>query len=192
MRTPSLDEPVTNAQPSRLDFRQKSILAIICLSAGIAPFAARWIPDDMARIACGLLLATAYLAFTLFARNNAALRQFWEPSFAFCILAVANVLNNSIPGYVGTAVLHAPPNAGNPLASTVSGTVILQLLESLIGAGSVVVLTKLSGRDLGSIYVRTGVIGRWLAFAVLFFIVFMSFWPPFRCGQTAQLTCFSH
>jgi uncharacterized protein len=189
MRTPSLDEPVTNAQPSRLDFRQKSILGIVCLSAGIAPFAARWIPDDMARIACGLLLAAAYLAFTLFARNHAGLRQFWELSFAFCILAVANVLNDSIPGYVGTAVLHDPPNAGNPLASTVSGTVIIQLLESLIGAGSVVVLTKLSGRDLGSIYVRTGVIGRWLAFAALFFVVFYVFLAtlPLRPDSPAHL-----
>src|SRR6266567_2176370 len=165
MRAPRLDEPVTNAQPPTLDFRQRSILAGVCLSAGIAPFATRWIPDDVAKIACGLLLAAAYLAFTLFARNHARLRQFWELSFAFCILSVANVLNDSIPGYVGTAVLHDPPNAGNPLASTVSGTVIIQLLESLIGAGSVVVLTKLSGRDLGSIYVRTGVIGRWFAFA---------------------------
>ena len=145
------------------------------MSAGIAPFAARWIPDDLARIACGLLLAAAYLAFALFARNHTGLRQFWELSFAFCILAVTNVLTNSIPGYVGTAVLHDPPRAGNPLASTVSGTVIIQLLGSLLGVGSVVVLTKLSGRDLASIYVRIGVIGRWFVFAIIFFVVFYVF-----------------
>ncbi len=189
MRAPSLDQPVTNTQPSRLDFRQKSILAIVCLSAGIAPFAARWIPDDVAKIACGLLLAAAYLAITLFARSHAGLHQFWELSFAFSILAVANVLNNSIPGYVGTAILHDPPISGNPLASTVSGTVTIQLLESLIGIGSVVVLTKLSGRDLGSIYVRTGVIGRWFAFAVIFFVVFYVFLAtlPLRPESPAHL-----
>ena len=189
MRAPSLDQPVTNAQTSRLDFRQKSILAIVCLSAGIAPFAARWIPDDVAKIAGSLLLAAAYLAFTLFARTHTGLHQFWELSFAFSILAVANVLNNSIPGYVGTAILHDPPNSGNPLASTVSGTVTIQLLESLIGIGSVVVLTKLSGRDLGSIYVRTGVIGRWFAFAVIFFVVFYVFLAtlPLRPESPAHL-----
>ena len=32
---------------------------------------------------------------------------------------------------------------------------VIQLLESLIGVGSVVVLTRLSGRDLDSIYVRS-------------------------------------
>ena len=150
MRAPSLDQPVTNTQPSRLDFRQKSILAIVCLSAGIAPFAARWIPDDVAKIACGLLLAAAYLAITLFARSHAGLHQFWELSFAFSILAVANVLNNSIPGYVGTSILHDHPAPGNPFASTVSGTVVIQLVGTFVAIVPIIVLTRVSGRDLSS------------------------------------------
>jgi membrane protease YdiL (CAAX protease family) len=189
MSAPRLEEPEMNAPPSRLDFRHKAMLAVVCLGAGIAPFAARWIPDDVARVACGLLLVAAYLACTWFFRNHAALHQFWELAFAFSILAVVNVLNSALPGYVGTAVLHDPPTPGNPLASTVSGTLIIQLLESLIGVGSVVGLTKLSGRDLGSIYVRAGVIGRWIACAVLFFVVFYVFLAtlPLRPESPARL-----
>jgi membrane protease YdiL (CAAX protease family) len=67
--------------------------------------------------------------------------------------------------------------------------VVIQLLESLIGIGSVLVLTRLSGRDLGSIYVRAGVVGRWLAFAVIFSILFYVFLAtlPLRPESPARL-----
>ena len=158
-----------------LGFSKKSTLALVCLCAGIAPLAARWIPDDVVRISYGLLVSVAYLAFTLFARKRASLRQFWELSLAFFVLALFSVLNGSIPGYVATYILHAPPNAGNPMASTVSGTVVIQLLETFIAIVPVIVATLVSGRDLGSIYVQKGVMGKWLVLAIGFFVAFYLF-----------------
>jgi len=152
------------------------LLAFVCLGAGIAPLAARWISEAGARLAYGVLIAAAYLAVALIAKRRVLFGgQFCELAFAFCVLAVVQVLNNSIPGFVGTLILHDVPTAGNPLASTVSGTVVIQLLETLLAVVPVVVLTKLSGADLGSIYARRGVIGGWLVFAVVFFVLFYAF-----------------
>ena len=155
---------------------QKGTLAILCLAAGAAPLAVRWISGDVpTRLALGLLITAVYLAFTLFARKVSALRPFWELSFAFFILALVQVLNNSIPGFVGTSLLHAPPNAGNPLASTVFGTVVVQLLGTFVAIVPVIGFTRLSGRDFGSIYARRGKLGKWMAFAILFFVAFYLF-----------------
>ncbi len=171
----TLDQPVTHAQPPHLDTRLTAVIAIACVCAGIAPLAARWIADDTARIACGVLIAAAFLAFTVFAKTHASLHQFWELAFAFFVLAVVQVLNNSIPGYVGTVILRDPPNGANPFASTISGTVVIQLVGTLIAVVPVVVLTYVSRGNLGSIYARTGVIGRWLALAIVFFVVIYVF-----------------
>ena len=177
---------LTEQRPHR-DVLTAAGLAGVCLCAGVAPLAARWIPDDAARIAYGVLVAAALLAFSLFARASSALRRFREVSFAFFVLAVVQVLNNAIPGYVGTAILRDPPTPGDPLASTVPGTVVVQLVETAIAIVPVIALTRLSGRHLGSIYVR-GLAGKWLVFAIAFFVVFYLFLAtvPLRPGSFTQ------
>jgi len=50
-----------------LGVSKKFILGSVCLCAGVAPLAAKWIPDDVARIAYGLVITVSYLAFALFA-----------------------------------------------------------------------------------------------------------------------------
>jgi len=167
MKAPSLDSPATQGQRFHLEVGRQLILAIVCLCAGIVPFA-RSIPGDYTRIVYTAVL----LAFALFARNRASLRKYWELAFAFFILGLVAVLDSFVNGYVGTSILHDPPNGGDPLASTVSGTTVIQLLDSLSAIVPIVVLTRLSGSDLGSIYVRKGVLGRWLVFAVVFFVLF--------------------
>lgn len=163
-------------QRLHLSIGEKGLLAILCVCGGVAPLAARWIfPDPTSRIAYGLLVAAAYLSFSLFARKASSLRPYWELSFAFFILAVVQVLNNALPPYVGTAILRDPPNAGNPLGSTLSGTIVIQLLETLIAVVPVIAFTRLSGSDLGSIYARRGKIGAWLAVTVGFFVLFYLF-----------------
>jgi uncharacterized protein len=175
MHAPSLDRPVSEAHRPRLDIRQKSVLAIVCLCAGIAALAAKWIADDVARVTYSLLVMALFLAITVYARATTSLRQFWELSFAFSAFAVVQVLNNSIPGYVGTSILHDHPAPGNPFASTVSGTVVIQLVGTFVAIVPIIVLTRVSGRDLGSIYLRKGIVGRWLLLAIIFFVLFYFF-----------------
>src|SRR5579871_3268501 len=161
---------VGSAGPQR-DTRQTWLLALVCVGAGAAPFAVRWISGDVAtRIVYGLLITVVYAAVAWLARRTPSLRPYWELAFAFFVLALSQVLNNSIPAWVGTELLHDPPNAGNPMASTTSGTVIVQLLETIIAIGSVVGFTLASGGSLSSIYAQPGTRGRWLVFAVVFFV----------------------
>jgi uncharacterized protein len=183
MKAPGLESPATQGQRFHLEAGQQLILAVICLCAGIVPFA-RWIPGDYARI----VYTAVFLAFVLFARNQASLRKYWELSFAFFILGLVALLQSFVNGYVGPSILHDPPNGGDPLASTVLGTTVIQLLDSLSAIVPIVALTMLSGSDLGSIYVRKGVLGRWFVFAVVFFVVFYVFLAtlPLRPDSPAQ------
>jgi membrane protease YdiL (CAAX protease family) len=141
-------------------------LGAACLCAGVAPLAGRWIPDEGVKAAYGLLLAAIYLGFAVLARRSAVLGRLWEVAFAFFILAVVQVLNNFIPGLVATSVLNDSPNPGNPFASTLSGSVVIQLVETLIAIVPVVVLTTISGADLASIYLRKRVNTWWLLFGI--------------------------
>jgi hypothetical protein len=160
----------------RLDIRQIWILALLCLCAGLAPLAARWIFSDVAtRIAYGVLITALYLAIALYARNSSSPPPFWQLSFAFFILAFVQVLNTSIPDYVGTSILHTPPNAGNPLASTVFVTVVVQLVGTIVAVVPVIGFTRLSGSDPGSICARIGEVGGWLDFAIIFTAAFYLF-----------------
>ena len=159
-----------------LDSSQSWILAIVCLCAGIAALAGRWLTSDAStRVIYGLVVTAVYLAVALSARAMPSLRPYWELAFAFFILAFVQVLNSFIPIYAGTSILHDPPSVGDPLASTVSGTVAIQLLETLLAIVPVVAFTLASGGSLESIYLRPGKLGGWLAFAVAFFVLFFAF-----------------
>ncbi len=181
-------QALAEEQRLQLDLGKQATLAVVCLCAGVAPLAARWIPDEVAKLSCASLLAAAYLAFALFARRSASIAQFWELAFAFFVLALVQLLNNSVPGFVATYALHDQANSGNPFASTVSGTVALQLLGTFIAIVPVVVLTRLSGRDLRSIYVGKHVDARWFAFAICAFAAMYVFTAttPLRPGGFAQ------
>jgi membrane protease YdiL (CAAX protease family) len=176
-------------RPAQLDRSRKLIFFGICVCLGVAPLAVRWIDDDTLRFTCGALLTVGYLAVALLARQQAsAVHVWWELAYAFFILALVQLLNNSIPGFIGTVLLHDHPNAGNPFASTVQGTLIVQLVTALIAIVPVVVLTLVSGKDLGSIYARPGVAGKWLLFAVVFFALFYVYLAtiPLRPGSLSE------
>ena len=170
MSAASLDVPARHERPLSLGLRRRLVLALVCLCLGIIPFA-RWLPGDLVRIVYLVVL----LAFALFARAQPSLRTYRELAFAFAMFGLVAVLDGLVNGSVGTSLLHDPPNEGDPLASTVRGTVVIQLLDALSAIVPVLVLTRISGRDLGSIYVRKGVLGRWFVFAIVFFVVFYVF-----------------
>ena len=157
---------------TQLNTRQKSILAVLCIGAGILTLSTRYVPGDVTRIAYGLVVTAVFLVLALFARQRSSLRRFWELLFAFFVLSVFVVLDNTVPHYVGTYILHDTPVPGNPLASTIRGSVIIQLLETVITIVVVIVLTRASGKDLGSIYLRVGTFGRAFLIGMVSFVLF--------------------
>ncbi|HLZ30184.1 MAG TPA: CPBP family intramembrane glutamic endopeptidase [Chloroflexota bacterium] len=170
---------------ARLNLRARAGLGLACLGAAGAPLAARWIPDLTARLICGVLIAAGLLALCLACARLAPLRQFRALACALFIFAVVQVLNNTIPHYVATYVLGESPTDANPLASTVSGSVVIQLVETAV---AILVLARLTGLDLASLYLRQRPGGRWLLGSIAVFVAVYALiaTSPLRPGSPIQ------
>ncbi|HET9646953.1 MAG TPA: CPBP family intramembrane glutamic endopeptidase [Microlunatus sp.] len=165
MATPAIVHPGT-----RPAVGNRWVLAGFCLISGIACLAGRWIPGGMVvRIVYGLVVAALLLAVALMARRRPA-PAFSSLAFAFFAFAVVQLLNNSVPLWLGTTLLHRPPVTGDPLGSTVSATVWIQLLETAIAAVPILLLARWWGEHRSDLYLEVGKIGRWQLVAVAVFI----------------------
>lgn len=157
-------------EPDRVSAGRRRVLFVLCLLGGIAPLAARGIPDQAVEITYGVVLAALLLAITVWVRRSSSLLGYWQLPFALFVLAFVQVLNNSVPSFVLANVLHEQAVNGNPLASTVFGTVVIQLVEALIAIVPIVVLVRMAGLSLGSIYARVGRFGSAYMIAIIAFI----------------------
>jgi membrane protease YdiL (CAAX protease family) len=166
----------------------RTLLALACVLAAAAPIAARWIPDASVRTTVGIAIVLAYIAFAVFARAEARLREVSQVALALVAFALVWLLNGSLPAFVAANLLHEQPTAENPFASTVTGTVVAQLLETVLTIVPVLIFARFIGRDRAPNYVRAGVLGRWLMAAVVFFVIFYLFVAtiPLRPGSFAQ------
>ena len=180
--------PSRAARASHFDLRERTGLALLCLSAAVIPLAARWIPDLATRITCGVLIAAALLGLGLASAKLTNLRHIRPLVWTLFIFALVQVLNNSIPHYVATYVLGESPTSGNPLASTVSGSVVMQLLETALAIVPILVLARPGGLDLASLYVSTRPVGRWLILAIATSVAIYAFIAtiPLRPGSPIQ------
>ena len=143
----------------QLDRGQKWLVALACLASGFGALAGKWLPGIGPKILYGLAVTALFAALSVLAHRSATLRDYWELPFAFFVFAFVQLLNNSIPHYVGVS-MHDRPTTHNSLAGTVHGSVIVQLLDTAIAIIPIVVFTKMAGFDLGSIYVRVGKLGK--------------------------------
>ena len=136
----------------------KVTLGVLCL---VAAFAYR---GSVSLIPSGILedgfligLAALFLAVALLLRRNEKFGRYWQIPFAFFVFTVAGFAAdvNISPiqrGFV-VDVLHQAPTANNPLASSVLGTVLVQLFSTLCIVVPIVLLVRASGADLGSLFI---------------------------------------
>jgi membrane protease YdiL (CAAX protease family) len=96
------------------------------------------------------------LGVALTLRRSGPLKRFWQIPFAFFAFTVAgfaaDVNVSPLQSAFVTGLLHETPSAGNPLASTVTGTLLAQLFSTVCVVIPIVVLIKASGSDLASIF----------------------------------------
>ncbi len=142
-----------------LTLGQTAVFAVACMVAGFLPVAVGYIPGGVARFASGLLVTAVLLALALLARQRPALRSYWEIPLAFFGLSLFILADRYVPHLLVTHLLHETSVSGNPLASTVSGTVVVQLDELVLTVIAVLVVLWVSRSSLGSIYVRRGRVG---------------------------------
>ncbi len=101
--------------------------------------------------------AVIFLLAALLARQQKTLNKYWEIPFAFFIFTVAGIFGDassvlSLQRIFVINVLHQAPTASNPIASTVLGTVLGQLVGTLGLVAPILLLTRAAGSDLKSIF----------------------------------------
>jgi uncharacterized protein len=156
------------------------VLVVFCLAAGVAYRASvSLIPTGIFEDCFLLGLAALLLTVAVLTRRSQNLRSYWEIPFAFFVFTIAGFAGDvSISplqrGFVHY-VLHETPSANNPLASTVLGTVLAQLVSTFSIVLPIILLTKASGSDLKSIFIdKTR--NRWaLVVGIIGFLVFYLF-----------------
>ena len=151
---------MTGEERVPLSAGRKAAFGVVSVAVGFLPQSAGYIPGDVARFIYGLLVTVVMLALALMARRSAAWRRYWEIPLAFFGLALFMLADQYVPAYLRANVLHVGTTSGNPIAATVSGTVILQLDELLLAVLSVLVVLWISRSSLSSIYFRSGRFGR--------------------------------
>ncbi len=164
-----------NLEPQKESTRliRLSVLTAFCLVAGLSfRVGVALIPLWILQVAFLLGLSALFLAIAVLARSAQGLRKYWEIPFAFFIFTIAGVADALLLHGFIEYVLHESTSANNPLASTVLGTVLAQLVSTLSIVIPIILLTKASGSDLSSIFIDKTRIRRGLVVGIIGFLVF--------------------
>jgi membrane protease YdiL (CAAX protease family) len=158
------------------------------------------IPSGVLEDGFVLVLAAVFLALALLARRAEKLRRYWEIPFAFFVFASAGFLGDGMISPLQHLfvrdVLHETTNGNNPLASTVAGMVWAQLFGTGLMVIPIIVLTRVSGSDLRSIFVNRpanwwGLAVAIVCFAVIYFLAARgrtaAFFPTHGVVTTSRL-----
>jgi uncharacterized protein len=174
-----------------IGIRPQALLVAFCLMAGLAYRASvSLIPSGIGEDTFIIGAAALLLVLALAAKRTNILAPYWEIPFAFFVFYVAGFFGDGnispIQHFLVSKVLHESTSANNPLASTVTGTVLAQLGGTILLALPVVGLTIASGRSLGEIFIarpknRWGLVVGVICFAVIWFLALrgrtVSFFP---------------
>src|SRR2546425_9527318 len=164
-----------NLEPRKESTRliRLSVLTAFCLVAGLSfRVGVALIPLWILQVAFLLGLSALFLAIAVLARSAQGLSKYWEIPFAFLIFTIAGAADTFfLHGFIDN-VLHESTSANNPLASTVLGTVLAQLVSTLSIVIPIILLTKASGSDLSSIFIDKMRIRRGLVVGIIGFLVF--------------------
>jgi membrane protease YdiL (CAAX protease family) len=168
---------------TRFDQRQSTNLTsrlglvAFCLVAAFAYRASvSLIPVGLWEGAFLVALSALFLAIAVALRRHSNLNRYWQIPFAFFVFTIAGLAADVSISPVQRAfianVLHQTPTTNNPLASTVLGTVLVQVFSTLCIVVPIVLLTKASGRDMASIFICRAKNQIGLVVGIIGFVVF--------------------
>ncbi|HUY73333.1 MAG TPA: CPBP family intramembrane glutamic endopeptidase [Candidatus Dormibacteraeota bacterium] len=177
------DQPTGRSEPAKqsASLVSRSLLVAFCLVAALTYRASvSVIPSGVLEDAFVLVLSAVLLALAAFARRSDELKKFWEIPFAFFVFTLAGFFGDGsispLQHLFVRDVLHQTTSTNNPLASTVMGTVLAQVVGTLLLAVPIIVLTRASGADLRSIFLTRsanwwGVAVGVACFVIVYFLV---------------------
>lgn len=163
-------------------------VVVFCLLAGLGYRASvSLIPSGLAEGVFILAAAAVLLVLALAARRTATLVRFWEIPFAFFVFFVAGFFGDGsispFQHFFVSNALHESTGTNNPLASTMTGSVLAQIGGTILLAVPIIALTLASGRNLQEIFIAKPKDLWGLAVAV---IVFLAFWFIALRGRTVS------
>jgi uncharacterized protein len=148
--------PQTRQESSSL-LSKVALAAFVLLAAFSYRASVSLIPSGVLEDGFLLGLAALFLVIALLVRRTEQLERYWQIPFAFFVFTIAgfaaDVNISPLQRAFVADVLHQAPTVNDPLASTVMGTVLVQLFSTICIVVSIVVLIKASGRDLGSLFI---------------------------------------
>ena len=121
-------------------------LAIFMFGANYYPL----FPTNGNKIYAGSLSAVFLITAVLFKRSD-KFSKYWQIAYAFFVGSAVNLVSALFGGYY-SLILHS---FGTSI-STNQGLAIAKIYDALLVIVPILVLTKLSGADLGSIFLRKG------------------------------------
>jgi membrane protease YdiL (CAAX protease family) len=92
------------------------------------------------------------LASALYFRKNESVKPYWRLVYAFFVASMVNVITWYTAIYVREAIF----NYLNISSSEFPGIAYIKLWEATLVVGTILILIKLSGADLASIYINKG------------------------------------
>ena len=156
----------------RLSAGGQLLLFALCVLAGATPLCARWIPGAAARSIALAMITIGYAAIAVLVDRRDRLRPYSPLASAFLVLSLVQC-GNELVRWFNLVALHQTPVGGNPLASTVTGTVVVQLLETGVAVALVLGLTRLFDRGRELTYFEPGRIRVLLVLSIVVFAFVM-------------------
>ncbi|HEY6875446.1 MAG TPA: CPBP family intramembrane glutamic endopeptidase [Candidatus Dormibacteraeota bacterium] len=180
-------------------------LIVFCLVAGLGYRASvSLIPAGLAEVIFVAALAALLLAAALVAKRQPAGIAYWEIPYALFVFVAAALFGDGnvspFQRLFVQDVLHESTSTNNPLAATVTGTVLAQLFGTAMLAIPIVALTKASGAGLESIFLSRPKDWLTLVIALIVFVALyvltmrgrtVSFFPVHGDASTARFIAFT-
>lgn len=116
-----------------------------------------------------IIVSVVFLIAALLLKLNEPWKKYWHIAFAFFIASVAFPITLVFNGWTNSVLIWFKVTA-----TSAQGMAIAKLSEMLLIVVPIVVLTKLSGADLGSIYLKRGNLKLGLGLGVIVFFNFVT------------------
>lgn len=193
----TVNEPIPSHTESATTTRQKLAITAFWLASGLSYRASLWLLPISVELLFLPALSGVLLASTFLARKSEKLARYWQVPFAAFVFSIAGWLDIIITRTFVQSIIHETPTSTNPLASTIPGAVLAQLVSTVSIVTPIVVLTKLSGTGLSSIFIErakiwkglhAGLAGFVVFYFLTFFGLFQGFFPSDGTTATRLLT----
>ena len=165
LNTPTLDKE----SPVEVNWIKRIVLFVVFLVCEAAFFIFGSFYFDVfptnRNLTFNLVVSGIFLAGALWLKYDKRRNQYWQVAFAFFIASIAYPLTALLDNWIRTVL-----DWFSVTASTSQGLAIEKVCETLLKVVPIIVLVKLSGADMGSIFIKRGNLKMSLGIGALAFI----------------------